>query len=400
MSKPTIVLCFPHTREQLSRIQAIAGEGWQVLASSQQQIGTDIFSADIYCGHAKHDQIDWDRVVAAGRLKWIQSTAAGLDHCLAPAVVNSEIAVSGCSGLFARQVAEQTIALLFGLLRSMPVFFRAQMRQEFVRRPTDEIQGKTVGIVGLGGNGQQIARVLRHFGGRVIATDCFPDETELKETGFVEEIYAANELPKLLAESDIVILTLPLTPANENSFGSEQFWSMKRGSYFLNVGRGSVVNHDALYDALVGGQLSGAGLDVCHPEPLPPGSPLWNHPNVIITPHVGAQSETRVPMTVTLFCENLPRFFGGETLLNLVDKKLGFPRASQRIDVTKWFELSPLAATVNMIGHRHTPGTNACFSRNRTWTLSQVKRFFKQLEAIFLQRLREMVKWSTTSAPS
>lgn len=340
MSQPTIVLCFPYTREQLSQIKTMAGQGWRVLGSNQQDIGNDIFAADIFCGHAKHNQIDWGRVVAEGKLKWIQSTAAGLDHCLAPAVIDSDIVVSGCSGLFARQVAEQTMALLFGLLRSMPVFFRAQMNKEFVRRPTDEIQGKTVGIAGLGGNGQQIARVLHHFGARIIATDCFPDETELLETGFVKEIQAASGLPKMLAESDIVILTLPLTPANDNSFGPEQFRLMKQGSYIVNVGRGSVVNHDALVGAIVGGQLTGAGLDVCHPEPLPPESPLWNHPNVIITPHVGAQSATRVPVTVTLFCENLERFLTGQTLLNLVDKKLGFPRPGERIDVRKLFELA------------------------------------------------------------
>jgi D-3-phosphoglycerate dehydrogenase len=342
MSQPTIVLCFPHTKEHFDRIQAVAGDAWRVVSSSQQRIGQDIFAADIYCGHAKHHQIDWDKVVAEGRLKWIQSTAAGLDHCLAPAIVHSDVVVSGCSGLFARQVAEQTMALLLGLLRSLPVFFRAQVKKEFVRRPTDEIQGKTIGIAGLGGNGQQIARVLYPFGARIMATDCFPEQTELLHAGYVQDIGAVSQLPKMLAESDIVILTLPLTPANDNSFGPTQFGMMKRGSYLINVGRGSVVNHDALVEALVSGQLAGAGLDVCHPEPLPPESPLWSHPNVIITPHVGAQSATRVPVTVALFCENLERFFGGHTLLNLVDKRLGFPRPSQRIDVTKLIELAGL----------------------------------------------------------
>lgn len=342
VSQTTIVLCFPHTREQLNQIKAIAGENWRVLASSQQLIGKDIFTADIYCGHAKHNQIDWKQVVAQGRLKWIQSTAAGLDHCLAQAVVDSQIIVSGCSGLFARQVAEQTMALLFGLLRGMPVFFRAQAHKEFVRRPTDEIQGKTVGIAGLGGNGQQIARVLVHFGAKIIATDCFPEENELLEAGFVQAIYGANELPRLLAESDIVILTLPLTPANEGSFRQEQFGLMKQGSYIINVGRGSVVNHEALVDALDSGRLVGAGLDVCHPEPLPPESPLWTHPNVIITPHVGAQSATRLPITVTLLCENLKRFLAGQTMLNLVDKTLGFPRPSQRVNINKLIELAHL----------------------------------------------------------
>ena len=130
----------------------------------------------LFCGHGRHGQIDWDQVVANGRLRWIQSSAAGLDHCLVPAVVNSDILVSGCYGLFCDSVAEQTMALLYGLMRGLPRFFRAGLKKEFVRQPTDDLHGKTIGIVGFGGNGQRIARLLQPLGNRILATDLYADE--------------------------------------------------------------------------------------------------------------------------------------------------------------------------------------------------------------------------------
>lgn len=331
MSKPTIVLCFPLGDEHVATIRERAGSGWEVVVSDQDRIAHDILLADIFCGHAKQKQVDWDYVVSQGRLKWIQSSAAGLDHCLAPSVVDSEIVVSGCSALFAPQVAEQTMALLFGLLRSMPVFFRAQQAKEFVRRPTDEIQGKTVGILGFGGNGQQIARALSTFRCKLVATDCFVNDLKDHRGKLLCELFTPEELEKLLAQSDIVIITLPLTLENDGSFGKSQFEQMKPNSYLVNVGRGSVVDHAALTVALESGHLAGAAFDVCEPEPLPQESPLWEMGNVIISPHVGAQSVTRIPETVKLFCENLARFGRNEPLRNLVDKQLGFPRPEHRI---------------------------------------------------------------------
>ncbi len=315
----------------LAQIRRVAGTEYEVLDSSQEKIGENIFSADIFCGHAK-EPIDWPAVVAQGRLKWIQSTAAGLDHCLVPAVVESEILVSGCSGLFANQVAEQTLALLTGLIRRLPVFFRAQQKREYIRRPTDDLFGKSVGIAGLGGNGQRIAKVLRPLVDKIIGTDLFHEHCGfLVDSGVVDQVWPAAGLEAMLPQIDVLIITLPLTEDNENRIGDEQFQKMKRGAYLVNVGRGSVVNTDSLIVNLLNGRLAGAGIDVVEPEPLPVDSRLWELENVIITPHVGAQSPLRIPVTTDLFCQNLPRFFAGEPLLNLVDKKLGFPRPEFRI---------------------------------------------------------------------
>lgn len=332
MSTKNIVLCFPLQEPHVEQIRETSRDDFNVIVSSQESIGRDIFEADIFCGHAK-TPVDWAKVVKQDRLKWIQSSAAGLDHCLAPEVIQSPIVVSGCSALFSNQVAETTMALLMGLVRRLPVFFRAQQAREYVRRPTDDLLGKTVAILGFGGNGQRIAQVLRPMVGRIVASDWFPDACKTHvDSGLVDQIFPNQQTEQMLESADVVIVTLPLSDANEHSFGDAQFAACKTGVYFVNVGRGSVVQQDALIRNLQSGHVGAAGLDVADPEPIEPSSPLWEMENVIITPHVGAQSSRRIPVTVDLFCENLNRYRHGQPPLNLVDKTLGFPRPEHRVD--------------------------------------------------------------------
>ena len=273
-----------------------------------------------FCGHAKVP-VDWERVVQGGRLQWIQSSAAGMDHCLVPCVVDSDILVTSASGLFAPQVAEQTLALLLGLIRGLPTFFRAQQSRVFERRPTEDLRGKTVGIVGLGGNGRQVARVLAPFGVRIVATDRFP----VNRPEEVESLWPADALPALVAASDIVIVCVPLNAETRGLFNAEILGQCRPGAILVNVARGPVVEEAALVGALRSGRLSAAGLDVTEVEPLPNESLLWDMENVLITPHVGAQSARRVPDTTRFFCDNLRAFLAGQPLRNVVDKHLGFP---------------------------------------------------------------------------
>ena len=319
-----IVLCYPLESRHYQQITAAAA-GAEVIDAGQERIAAELPSADIFCGHAKVP-VDWPDVVRRGRLKWIQSSAAGLDHCLVPEVIASDIVVTSASGLFADQVAEQTLALLLGLLRGLPIFFRAQQKREFIRLPTRDLHHATVGIVGLGGNGTRIAVVLRPFKTRLIATDVFADE----RPACVDELWPAGELNRLLAESDIVILTAPLNSQTQGMIAAPQLARMKRGAILINVARGPLVVESDLITALQSGHLGGAGLDVTEIEPLPTESPLWNMPNVIITPHVGAQSARRADDTTNLICENLRRYLAGKPLINLVDKQLGYPTPAAR----------------------------------------------------------------------
>lgn len=313
-----IVLCFPVEPHHIEKIAAAAPTA-EVINAGQERIDEELPGADIFIGHAKVP-VDWQRVVDAGRLRWIQSSAAGLDHCLVPEVLPTDIVVTSAAGLFAPQVAEQTLALLLGLIRSMPVFAEATRRKEFIRRPTDDLRGKTVGIVGLGGNGRRIARCLKPMDVQILATDYFP----LDSPPEVDQLWGAEGLPNLLERSDVVILAVPLNSQTRGMIDAAAFARMRFGGYLINVARGPVVVERDLVEALESGRLRGAGLDVTEREPLSAASPLWEMPNVLITPHVGAQSARRVDDTVELACRNLRLFQQGKPLWNRVDKQLGF----------------------------------------------------------------------------
>jgi D-3-phosphoglycerate dehydrogenase len=316
-----IVLCYPVAPRHLDQIAAAAPHA-DIINAGQQQIPEAILGADVFCGHAKERPVPWDEVVQQGRLRWIQSSAAGLDHCLTPSVIQSDITVTSASGLFANQVAEQTVALLVGLLRGLPVFFRAGLKREFIRRPTRDLHGATVGIVGFGGNGRRLAEVLAAFHTRILATDVFP----IDKPPHVAELWPAERLEALLPRVDVLILCVPLNSETRGLIAADQLARMKPGAILINVARGPVVVEADLVAALESGHLGGAGLDVTEIEPLPASSKLWDLPNAIITPHVGAQGARREDDVTDFFCENLRRYQQGQPLLNLVDKRLGFPR--------------------------------------------------------------------------
>lgn len=316
-----IVLCYPATDLHKAQIAA-AAPGCELVDAGQERVAVEAIEADIFGGHAKVP-VDWDAVVKRGRLRWIQSSAAGLDWCLVPSVIDSPIPVCNASGLFANQVGEQTLALLLGLLRGLPTFFRQQQAKDFTRRPTGDLHGKTVGIIGLGGNGKRLAELLAPFRCRILATDWLPREAPPG----VEAVYGADRLNDVLPLVDILILCVPLNGHTRGMIAAKELARMKRGAILINVARGPVVVEKDLVAALQSGHLAGAGLDVTEVEPLPQESPLWSMPNVIITPHVGAQAASRNDDATALFCDNLRRYFAGQPLRNVVDKRLGFPLA-------------------------------------------------------------------------
>ncbi len=314
-----IVLCYPVDKRHFRQIANTAPAA-EVVDAGQERIGDEILQADLFCGHAKVP-IDWEAVVRGGRLKWIQSSAAGLDHCLVPAVVESNITITSASGVLADQVAEHALALLTGILRNLPAFARAQQAREFIRRPTRDLHHSTIGIVGLGGVGRRIAEVLSPLKTRILATDLFPFDKPPQ----VEQLWPADQLEKLLPLVDTLILSVPLTDQTRGMIDARELSLMKHGSVLINVARGPLVIEAALADALESGQLYAAGLDVTEQEPPPVDSRLWNLPNCIITPHVAGQSGRRIDQVTDFFCDNLRRYLTGEPLKNLVDKHLGFP---------------------------------------------------------------------------
>jgi D-3-phosphoglycerate dehydrogenase len=316
-----IVLCYPVESQHIAQITAAAMPDAEIIDAGQERIGEEIFRADIFCGHAKVP-IDWDGVMRQGRLQWIQSSAAGMDHCLVPSVIASEVAVTSASGVLSDQVAEHAIALITGWGRGLPTFFLAKQRKEFVRRPTRDLTRSTVGIVGLGGVGRRLAHLLAAFDVRILATDLFP----VDKPAHVETLWPADRLDDLLAAVDILVLCLPLNDSTRGILDARRLAKMKPDTLLVNVARGPLVVTADLIAALQSKHLAGAVMDVTDPEPLPPENALWDLPNVIITPHVGGQSSWRIDNMTRLFCRNLRRWQAKLPLINyLSDKRLGFP---------------------------------------------------------------------------
>ena len=314
------MLCYPVEAKHVAQIQAVAPEA-EIVDAGQERIARELLAAHIFCGHAKVP-VPWDDVVRKGRLEWIQSSAAGMDHCLVPSVIRSNITVTSASGVLADQVADHTVALLSALLRSLPTFWEAQKKREFIRRPTRDLHRARIGIVGLGGNGRRLAEVLSVFRTTILATDWFPEN----KPATVAELLPADALDQMLPRVDVLVLAAPLNEHTRHMIDAGRLALLPRGAILINMARGGLVVENDLADAIESGHLAGAGVDVTEIEPLPPTSRLWDLPNVIITPHVGGQSATRIDDMTSFFCDNLARYQTGRPLRNLVVKELGFPR--------------------------------------------------------------------------
>jgi D-3-phosphoglycerate dehydrogenase len=316
-----IVLCYPVEKRHLDRIAAVCPEA-NIIDAGQQRIAEALLEADIFCGHAKVP-VDWDAVVARGRLQWIQSSAAGMDHCLVPSVIESdEIIVTSASGVLADQVAEHAMSLLLAWMRSLPTFFRAHQKREFIRRPTRDLTGATVGIVGFGGVGRRVAQVLAPWKTRLLAVDLFPEDKP--ET--VESLWPDDRLDELLRQSEVVILCLPLNDQTRYLIDAAKFRLMKPEALLANMARGPLVVTEDLMEAIRQKEIAGAVMDVTDPEPLLSNHPLWEYESIIITPHVAGQCRSRIDDMTRLFCENLRRWQSDRPLINhVVDKSSGFP---------------------------------------------------------------------------
>ena len=268
--------------------------------------------------------IDRDVFATASRLRWVQSPAAGVGSLMFPELLASGVVLTSARGIRARSMAEHVLGVTLALARQLPAALRAQAAhrwaQEELETAARTLQGQRMGIVGLGAIGLEVAKIAAPFGLRISG---IRRRAGAPPPG-VEAVWTPDRLPDLLAESDVLVLSAPHTPETRRLIGRPQIDQMKRGALLVNVARGKLVDDEALIEALRGGRLGGAALDVFSQEPLDPSSPYWDLPNVIITPHTsGAMQDYWTPL-VALFADNLRRFEKGEPLLNVVDKVAGY----------------------------------------------------------------------------
>ena len=276
----------------------------------------------------------------APALRWIQFYNAGVEWALeTPIVQKPDVISTTLSGSNAPQVAEYALMMMLNLGRHMPALFAYQARAEWPADVWDrflphELRGSTVGLVGYGSIGREIARLLQPFGVTILAAK--RDVMQLQDTGFYHpgtgdpegnlfhRLYPIQALRSMLKECDFVVVVLPLTPSTRGLVSTAELAAMKPSAFLIDVGRGGVVDDEALAIALQERRLAGAGLDVFSEEPLPPDHPLWKMPNVAITPHFSGISPHYAERGMAVFAENLSRYLSGAPLLNRIELERGY----------------------------------------------------------------------------
>jgi phosphoglycerate dehydrogenase-like enzyme len=307
--------------EQVRQLQALVPQAEVLAAAQGEALAEQLASAQVVIGPCNAATLE-----AAKSLHWMQALSVGVERCVGvPGLAERNIVLTNMQRTSGPPIAEHSIAMMLALARGFPQYARHQSEARWSDEAADrdemrEIGGRTMLVVGLGGIGTEVARRAHALGMRVIATR----NSSREGPKFVAKVGLSDELHALAAEADVVVNATPLTPETTAIFDAKFFAAMKRGGYFINVGRGKSVVTDDLVAALKSGQVGGAGLDVTEPEPLPDGHPLWSLRNVIITPHVSANSDVQDQRSWILIAENLRRYAAGEPLLNVVDIERGY----------------------------------------------------------------------------
>lgn len=319
--KMNILVMEDLNEQQITRIRE-ASKGCKVtFVRANKELVHELSDVDIIFA-GLFGEFDDEMFRAAKCLKWVQVLGAGVDAILFPEFVESSVILTSGKGWVGPHLAEQAFALLLALTRGIATSIRAKSWDVKwdVRNAAWELTGKTIGIVGFGGTGRDVAVRAAAFGMRSIAID--PEDVEVPDC--MEGVWPMERFYDLLSESDVVCICAPLTPKTQGMFNRSAFQKMRRHALLINVTRGNIMDEDALVEALSDGTICGAGLDVTPQEPLPDEHPLWNMSNVVITPHVAGASPHRIERGVDLFCENLKRFLNDEPMLALINKQKGY----------------------------------------------------------------------------
>ena len=299
---------------------AMAGDGVDLrFAPGEAELRRTLPEAEVVLAWDNGSPSLVDAWPLATRVRWVQGVGAGIDKLLFPALLESDVVLTNAHGMFDRTMAEYALAVILYFAKEVRATSDLQRRHEWRYRPLASVAGAQLVVVGAGPIGRAIARMARSM-----AMDVTVVGRDARDDGEFGTIEGSDHLPSLLGNADYVIAALPLAPGTRGLIGARAFAAMRPGAVFLNLGRGPVVDEAALIDALRDGRLSGAGLDVFEREPLPPDSPLWDMPNVLVSSHVAGDYPGFEDELVGLFAENLRRYRAGQALLNVVDKRLGY----------------------------------------------------------------------------
>lgn len=257
----------------------------------------------------------------APRLRWNQSPSTGIGQMVnRGGLTESDIVFTTAGGVHVTPLSEFVLMAMLMFVKDAFRMAAEKERQHWERYCGTELRGKTLAVISLGRTGKEIARLASCFGMRVIGTKRHIEGVDPRSLN-VEKLYPWTDLHGILSEADFVVLTIPHTSETEEMMGEEEFAAMKKGSFLVNIARGAIYDEHAFIRALESGHLAGAAIDVAAKEPLPPESPLWDMPNVIVSPHSASTADSENWKLTELFCDNLKRYLDGQPLRNVLDKK-------------------------------------------------------------------------------
>ncbi len=314
------VLAMGMTDAEVSELQAVSNKV-KVVGVTKENVMQEIADAEGFIG-----TITPDMVRAGKKLQWTAIRSAGVETILhrtgSTALRDSNIVVTNNQIVQGPEIADHAMAMLLTLSRGIHTFIEHRKIEKWQARPYPgiELRGKTGVIIGLGGIGQQIAQRAWAFGMNIIGVD--PEDIPFSP--FWQRVVKPDQLDEVVPLADVVFISAPHTEKSHKMMGPNQFELMKKNSYFIAVSRGGIYNMDALVKALDSKKLSGAGVDVTDPEPLPAGHPLWKFDNAIITPHIAGRSDHDAERMSNTIKENLRRFGDGRPFVNVVDKSKGY----------------------------------------------------------------------------
>jgi phosphoglycerate dehydrogenase-like enzyme len=325
-------------RDRLQALESAAPHAEWVNASSAAEAEEAMAGADALVG-----KITPAMLAQADRLRWVQSFTASLEHYMFPELVAHPCVLTNVRGIFGDVIADQVMGYVLCFARNLHIYARQQVEHRYepvggesarvssltgpgtvntMDRATIYLPHATMGIVGMGGIGREIARRALAFGMSVRGVDRFPDRVKPPEG--VQSVRSQDRLPDLLTWSDFAVIAAPQTPETTGWFDEATLAHLRPSSFLINIGRGAIVVLDDLVDALRNHRLAGAALDVYQVEPLPAEHPLWDFPNVILTPHTAGYSPVIALRHLATLVDNVGRFARGEPLINVVDKQLWF----------------------------------------------------------------------------
>lgn len=283
------------------------------------------------------EDVDWAQVILGNvpaamlhgspALEWLQTNSAGVEAYIQPGVLAGDTLLTNATGAYGLAIAEHMLGMLLELFKKLELYRDAQKSGAWQSQgAVKAVYGSTVLVLGMGDIGGEFAARCKALGSKVIGVRRSPRPCP----EYADEVHLLEDLDSLLPQADVVAITLPGTDATRGLMSRERLAKMKEGAVLLNVGRGFIVDTEALCDALERGHLSGAGVDVTDPEPLPPTHRLWNIPTAVVTPHISGFYHLRETheRIVGIFLENLRRFQAGEPLRNLVDFATGYRKLS------------------------------------------------------------------------